>query len=261
MVLDQVLAVGLVHHEVLPAGVAVHRDGVSDRTAPLPLHGGAADAAARADGHLDEALLQAPLLDVVQGGQYILDAVYHQVGVVGGIALHGAQDAAGGGEQPGTALLQVVLPLLHGDTLLLQPVGELLEGEDAIGVARVGVGLGFFGDAGPDEHGLGVGVLLLDLLAVGLHGRHHRSQIGQHLGVIFLYQRIHRMAAGGDDDLLLALVDDVFILGLHNGRAHSRLFRSGKSQLLQGLLHGGNGGARVVGHKRGSHAGNDRAAL
>ena len=96
-----------------------------------------------------------PCLMSSRAARHVLDAVYHQVGVVGGIALHGAQDAAGGGEQPGTALLQVVLPLLHGDALLLQPVGELLEGEDAVGVARVGVGLGFFRDAGPDEHGLG----------------------------------------------------------------------------------------------------------
>ena len=40
VVLNQILAVGLGHLEVLGAGVAVHRDGVGDRTAALTLHAG-----------------------------------------------------------------------------------------------------------------------------------------------------------------------------------------------------------------------------
>lgn len=141
VVLNQILAIGLGHLEVLGAGVTVHRDGVGDGTAALTLHGRAANAAARADGHLDEALFQAPLFDVLQGGEDVVDAIHHHVGVLRGIAVHGAQDTAGGGEQPGAALLQVVLPLLNGDALLLEPIGKLLEGEDAVHQARVSLGL------------------------------------------------------------------------------------------------------------------------
>ena len=127
---------------------------------------------------------------------------------------------------------QVVLPLLDGDVLLLEPIGKLLEGEDAVHQAGVSLGLRLFGDAGPDEDGLHLGVLLLDFLAVGLHGGKHCGQVRQGLGIVLFHQGVDRVAAGGDDNFLAALPDDVLILGLDDGRANGGFLHPGKAQLF-----------------------------
>ena len=227
----------------------------------LPFHSRAANAAACTNGHFNEALLQTAFLDIVQRRNAIVDTVNNHVSIVVGITIHGAKDTARGGEQTSTAFLQRIFTLLNGDALLLEPIGQLFKGEHTVHQAGISLCFRLFGDAGSNKHGFDAGIFLLDLLTMGLHRRKHRCQIRQNFRIVLFHQGIHGMAASGNDNLLLALTDNILVFGLHNRGADCSFLSAGEAQLLQSLLHGSDGGARVVGHERGRQTGDDRTAL
>ena len=94
-------------------------------------------------------------------------------------------------------------------------------------------------------------------LAVGLHGGKHVRQIGQHIRKIFLDEKVHTVAAGGNKDIPLLLVQYAFILVFHDGSTHRRFFCVKEAQLLQGFPHTVDTHALIVGHEGGGQAHDD----
>ena len=138
---------------------------------------GAVDARAFARVHLDEAVGEVARLDLLERGDAVLHAVHGKVCIARVLVrVHRAQDAALDGEE---ARFFAVLRLggrglqLHAG--FLHPGLQLFKCQHDVAVA-VQRGLLFFGDARPDKDGGGPGVLLLDQLAVGQHGREHRRK-------------------------------------------------------------------------------------
>ena len=200
-------------------------------------HDRSADAATGAGGHFDKAIVQSALLQVVQSGNTVFNAVHGNI-LIARHLLHGLENASGGGEQPGSALGIVVNILLQLDVCFLQHPGQLLEGHNLVHIAGVVIRLILLGQAGADEYHMGIGHPAADIHAVRLHGGDHIRQIGQCLGKVLLDQQIHRVAAGGDQHIRLPVPENVLVHPVHIGGTDGCFLRSGKAQLPQRLFHG-----------------------
>ena len=95
-------------------------------------------------------------------------------------------------------LLQIVLV----ESFLLDPVDELLKGQNGVhqaGIARIS-GFFFFGDAGTDEDDFGARTVFFpEQFGVGDHGRDHRRHLRDQVGIVFFQKHIDGGAAGGDN--------------------------------------------------------------
>ena len=197
---------------------------------------GAVDAAALAGAHLDKDVAELAVFQLVKHGA----AVVHAVDGDAAVSLHlvgGLEHAAGGGIKA-RALAVARLHMVGGQLDMLggQPVAQLVVGEGDIGIGAF-VGLGLFGDARADEHRKRLRVLLLDGLAVRLHGGEHLGQVGEHGGVILLDEHVDGRAAAGNEHALLALAHDARVLVADHLRAHGGFLHLGKAQALEGVGH------------------------
>ena len=197
---------------------------------------GAVDAAALAGAHLDKDVAELAVFQLVKHGATVVHAVDGDAAV----SLHlvgGLEHAAGGGIKA-RALAVARLHMVGGqlDMLGSQPVAQLVVGEGDIGIGAL-VGLGLFGDARADEHRKRLRVLLLDGLAVRLHGGEHLGQVGEHGGVILLDEHVDGRAAAGNEHALLALAHDARVLVADQLRAHGGFLHLGKAQALEGVRH------------------------
>ena len=187
--------VWLVNVKVPSAGVCRHRHVALDGIATVLLHHGATDATARAGGHLDKALVNLALRDVLECGDAVLHAVKRHVRVLGRVLRHGLEDSARGGEEPRTALVIGNDLALELDALLLEPIRQLLKGQDGIHCLTVLLALILLCDARTDKHRLGARDAALDVHAVRHHGRHDVREVGELLGEVLANQQVDRMTA------------------------------------------------------------------
>ena len=246
---------GLSHVEVLLARIGGDGNVVLDGGgAVVLLHDGAADAAAYAGRHFNEALMDAAAFNILEGGDAVLHAVQGEIGIAGGVLGHGLENTAGGGEKAGAAFGGVVHFLFKGDPFGLEPVGQLLKGQDRIHEPLIMLRLVLLGHARPNEDGLGSRHPLFDIRAVCLHGGHNVRKVFQRRGVVFLDQQIDRMTAGGDDDIPILLAEHPLILVFDDGGADGGLLHVEKAQLFQGSAHGFDTDPFIVGDKGGSQA-------
>ena len=77
---------------------------------------------------------------------------------------------------------------------------------------------------------------------------------------MLLDQQIHRMAAGGYDNIPLIFPEHALILGFYHGSAQGRFLHIRKAQLLQRLAHSFDAYAFVVGNKGRGQADDHRVA-
>lgn len=216
--LGQRVRVGLIDGEIAVRRVAVDRRRPADGAAVF-VHRRTADAASHAGGHLDEALFQPALADLAQRADAVVDAVDGDVGVVGRAALHRAQDAARRREQARLAAGFGVGRGLDRHTFAFHPRGQLLKGQREIDDAGILRRFVLLRDAGADENRRRVGMERLERLAVRLHRGKHRRQTADGLREIFADEQVDRVAAGGDDDVVVAALAHLVVDGLDRRRA------------------------------------------
>ena len=133
-----------------------------------------------------------------------------------------------------------VLAVLDDDVLLLQPAVNIVEIQHRVDNARMAHihGLLLLGDAGPQKYHLDIlAQLLLEKLAMGYHGGHHRRQVGHKLRVVDLHQVIGAGAAGGDNIFHLVLCQELGVLCGHKGRSLRGLPHILKAQADEGTPH------------------------
>ena len=95
---------------------------------------GTVDTAALTGRHFDKDILQAALLQLPEGGHAILHSIDGDIVEVLGV-VHGFQDPAGGGEEPGPfPFLGLPGRPLKGDILSGHPLPQLVKGENDIGI-------------------------------------------------------------------------------------------------------------------------------
>ena len=196
---------------------------------------------------------------VLQHLQAALRAIDRHVGIVPVGLFHAAQDTARRGEQPRLAALLWHGRLPHGNVLFVQPVGQLIKGEDGIDLLTF-LRFALFGDAGTDEHRFRRGDPALDIGAVRLHGRHDRRQIAQQRRIVPADQQIDRRTAGGDDDIALIFLRHAVIFPLDHRRAQRRFLGIVKAEFFQRLAQLLYAAAGVIGNKGGRQTGDHRRA-
>ena len=84
---------------------------------------GAGYAAARAGGHFYKGAPAAALCHILQHPHTVFDAVHGKVGIIPVFAIHGADDAAAGGEGAGAAGLVFGFFFFDLDARFIQPGG------------------------------------------------------------------------------------------------------------------------------------------
>ena len=102
-------------------------------------------------------------------------------------------------------------------------IGNLLEGQHTIHQIFDLVRFSLLGKTGSDKNRLRAGVLILDAHAVRLHGGHDLGKCRQRFGIVFLDQQVDGVAAGGNNDILLAFFNELLVLLFNHGCADSRL--------------------------------------
>ena len=194
---------------------------------------------------------------VVQHLQTVLRTVHCHVGVIPIGLFHTAQNSACRGKQACFAAFFLHRCLPHGDVLLLQPVGQLIKGEDGIDLLAL-LCLALFGNTGSDEYRFSTGEPALDIDAVRLHGRHDRRQVPQQRRIVPADQQIDRRTAGGNDDVPIALRCHAVIFPFNNRGAQRSLLSIGKAQLLQRFPQLLYSAAGIISKERGRQTGDHR---
>ena len=178
----------------------------------------AIDATAGAGVHLDEDMVQA--LDVLQHVGQTVDAVHGHIGITLRQRVEGADDAPRHRESFGQVHPAAVAgngQAVDGsevDIVLLEEREQLVEGQHPVDAVLVGLAL--LGQAGAHEDHLQLRVVLAQHLGMRRHGRIHRRQVGQRLGVVHLDQAAGSRTGGGDEVAHLALGEHTLVF-LHHG--------------------------------------------
>ena len=152
------------------------------------LKSGTADAGARAGGHFNKAVLQLSIHRVLQRCDAVLHAVHRQI-TPAGLALHGAQDAAGHRKHPGQLDRTGGVRIADHDAAFPQPVLQLVKGQVIIRAvcAAQSHRLCLFRDAGAEKHDSSARAALTDQACHRPKRRHHRRHIGDRIREIFLH--------------------------------------------------------------------------
>ena len=250
---------GLIYREVLLTRKVRHRDIVADRRrAMVFFHNRTADTASHAGRHLNKALMYLSVLDIPQRGNTVFNPVKGYVGISGYILSHRFQHSARGGEEARAAFGIIGYVFLKRDVLALKPMRELLKCEDGVHDTRIMLSLVLFSDARTDKYRFRVWNTLFDICAMSLHRRHNVSQIFQLCGIIFLYKKIYRVTAGGDDDISVLLAKHTLVLVFNDGSADSGFLHVSKPKLLQRVAHRLYSNALVVCDKGGGKTDDNR---
>ena len=201
----------------------------------LFLKSGTADAGARARGHFNKAALQLSIHRVLQRCDAVLHAVHRQI-TPAGLALHGAQDAAGHRKHPGQLDRTGGVRIADHDAAFPQPVLQLVKGQVIIRAVRAAQShrLCLFGDAGAEKHDSSARAALTDQACHRPKRRHHRRHIGDRIREIFLHVLIDRRTAGGDHRPFSPGLHKPLIFPFYQMRAFGGFINMGKAQLLHG---------------------------
>ena len=223
-------------------------------------HNRAADTAADARRHFDKATVHAASFNVTQSGDTILRSVDSHVCVTRILGVHCFENAAGGREKSCTAVFIVIHFRLQFNILRLEPICQLVKGQNGINNALVILSFILLGNARSDKYSLCIRDSLFDILAMCLHGRKYIGKIRKLRRKIFLYKKIYGMAAGRDDYIGALLPYHSLIFIFNYGCADGCFLDVIEAELLERLTHCTDTHALIVGYERRSKADNNGIA-
>ena len=223
-------------------------------------HYRAADTAADARRHLDKTAVNFSAFDVAQRRHAVFDTVQRHVSIVGILLRERLEDAAGRREKTRAAFF--VGPDLGGERHpgRLEPGRQLVKRQHGIDDPLVIMRLVQLGHTRTDEHGLGPGNALFNILAVRLHRRQYVGQIRQFSRKILLNQKIDGVTTRRDDDVAVFLIHDALVFILDDRRPDGGFLDVIKSQLFERLAHRLDPDALVIGNERRRQTDDDRGA-
>ena len=244
--------------KVLFAGIICHGHIIAHRASVILFHDRASDTASRAGGHLNEAVMDIAVFNVLKGRDAVFHTVNGQIGVPLRIQIHCFQNTAGGGEQARLAFFVWRDFLFQLYMLPVQPLCQLLKGQHRIHKPCPLLGLVLFGYAGPDKHCFCLRYAPLDIHAVCLHRREHICQIHQLIREVLADQQIDGVTAGGDDNIAGIFLKHAVIFALDHCCPVCCFLYIGEAELFQSLTHGFDPDAVIIRYKGRRQAGNDR---
>ena len=189
------------------------------------------------------------VLNILERGYAVLDAVYCHIGVFRIILRHGLEYAAGRREKARAAVLVGVCLAVKLNARRFKPACQLVKGQNRVNYALVVLRLILFGNAGADKNGLCVRISALYVLAVNLHGGEHICEIRQLRRKIFLNEQVDGVAAGGDYDISRVAVYHVLIFCLDYCCADGGLLGVEKAELFYRVAHSVYTHALIVRYK------------
>ena len=206
-----------------------------DNTALAHYGTGAIDAAAWAHVHLDEHMVHR--FYILQNVGDTVNTVHRHISVTIGQGIERPDDALGGrigfGSVGHRGLIahRKFVYRIEVDTVLLQKLQKLIEGDD--GINGMFIGLALLSDTGTDKDQLEVRVVAAQHLCMCHHGRVDRGQIRQCLGIIHLYQTAGCRTGRGDEVAHFTFCQHTFVFFCNSLCSHGCLFSKGKAELGQ----------------------------
>ena len=248
-VLFKLFPFGLGNGEILFACKVADGHIVGDEGKVVFTHYRAADTAANAGRHLDEALVHDAAFDITESCHAVLNSVDCHISVFGVALGHGFKYTAGGGEEASSAFLLFVGGTLDFNIGFSEPVVKLLEGEHGVNDAAVILGLVLLCNTRADEDGLCVRDTLFNILTVCLHWRHNVGKILQGGRVFLLNKKVYGVTAGGNDNITSVLSEHTLVLFFYNGCADGGLLHRVEAELCKSLGHSADACAVIVGYE------------
>ena len=121
--------------KIIFAGIVTDRLEVPHGTAAEFFHDGTAYTAPHAGRHLNEAVAEITLLNILERLYAVIHAVNRHICISRSIAVHGFEYAAGGRKKSGTAVFILCHTLFRHGVFTLKPKRQLLKGQHAVRIA------------------------------------------------------------------------------------------------------------------------------